>query len=293
MSAEGTRTFRAPAKINLALAVAPPDDRGMHPICSWMACIDLFDDLRIRRLAEGSESVFTIRWAGDAPAPSPIDWPLEKDLAVRALRAMEQRVGRALPIDLTMDKRIPVGAGLAGGSSDAGMMLIALRSLFELELTDDELSAIAATLGSDVAFFCPPRAGDPAVVEGLGERIVRTPPTPAELLLILPDFGCATGAVYRAFDENPPLAFRDADVRAMAERARIDSQLLFNDLAKPAMRVRPELRALRDLAQEVAGAPVHITGSGSGMFVVEPRAGLEESIAEAMPTCVALRTRSC
>jgi len=291
MTSTDVRTYRAPAKINLALAVAPPDDQGMHPICSWMACIELFDELRLRRRAAGTESVFTIRWAADAPAPSPIDWPLEKNLAVRALRAMEHHFGHALPVDLTMEKRIPVGAGLAGGSSNAATMLIALRDLFALDCSDADLSCIAATLGSDVAFFAPPRAGDPAIVGGLGERITRTPPVAADLLLILPPFGCATGRVYRAFDDDPASAFREADIRALAEKACIETDALFNDLAEPAMRVRPELRYLRERAEEAAGTPVHITGSGSGMFIVDPAHATESAIAEAAPGCVRLRTR--
>lgn len=259
---------RAPAKINLALAVAPPRaGDGLHPICSWFAPISLQDELSIKRLPLGVPSHHGIRWADDAPRPTTIDWPVEKDLAVRAHRVLECECSRELPISLDLIKRIPVGGGLGGGSSDAAAMLRALIRLFDLTIPADRLRALALTLGSDVPYFLLDPL-TPAVVEGVGESIEPVPEVCAPIILILPSFGCPTGAVYKAFDAGPPCEFRADAVRRMARTGRIDPALLFNDLAIPAETIEPRLSEIRRCAESVTGGPVHLTGSGSTMFIV-------------------------
>jgi len=266
------------AKVNLALAVGPPDSGGMHPIASWMAPIDLADDITLTRLPEGAESRCEIAWAADAPRPSPIDWPVESDLGVRAHRLLEEEVGRPLPVRLEVRKRIPVGGGLGGGSSDAAAVLMGVSELFELGVPEGRLAALSRRLGSDVAFFLDAEVGSgpprPAIVTGLGDRIERVARVPAELTLLLPPFGCPTGPVYRAYDEGGPAPLREAEVRALAAEARRTGQVpwerLFNDLAEPAARAVPafgELVGRLQLAAEKAGAgPVCVSGSGSTLF---------------------------
>jgi len=296
----------APAKINLALAVAPPRPAdGYHPICSWFAPLSLADDVIVERLADGVDSRHEIAWAPDVPRPTTIDWPIEKDLAVRAHRLLEREAGRTLPVRLRVEKRTPVGAGLGGGSSDGASALVAVRDVFELAITDDRLRELGASLGADVPYFLPPGAGRPALVEGLGDRLVRTGRIrsatggPQQLLLVMPPFGCPTGAVYRAYDAAPNASFEDsaARVRAMASRSFVEDEDLFNDLAEPAMRIAPELRDVRDLVARAAGRTCHVTGSGSGLFVLldddhasacpSRGAGLARAIEELVEGCAA------
>lgn len=290
---------RAYAKVNLALAVGPPipagrPGAGYHPIASWMHAIDLFDEVTARRLPDGAASVYRVAWAAGAPRPSPIDWPVERDLGARAHRALEDAAGRPLPVELTATKRIPVGGGLGGGSSDAGAALILLDALFGLGLGRERLGAIGLSLGSDVPYFvdgAPPR---PALVTGLGERIERTRQAVAELVLLLPAFGCATGPVYRDFDASPPTRLREAPVRALAATARVADAALFNDLSSAAERVEPRLAELRRRAHAAAGVPVHMTGSGSTLFVpVSPGAGaaLEAKLKRELADVGVVRTR--
>ncbi len=263
----------APAKINLALAVAPPRSDGYHPISSWFAPISICDELTIDRLPEQSPGEHIITWAPHALRPSPIDWPIEKDLAVRAHRLLEEEAHRPLPIRLSLAKRIPVGAGLGGGSSDAAAALLAIRELFQLPISDDRLRELGLRLGADVPFFLPPDAAQPAIVEGVGERIQRTAPIRSDsggdvaILLIAPDFGCPTGAVYRAFDAAPSPRFRTDDIHSMARRGVVDPEALFNDLAAPAMTVAPALREVVEAVSRITGRSAHVTGSGSGVFV--------------------------
>jgi 4-diphosphocytidyl-2-C-methyl-D-erythritol kinase len=267
-------TRRAYAKINLALSVGPPlpaDDPypGMHPIASWVHAIDLYDEVEVTLSGSG----VAIEWAPDAPRPSPIDWPWTKDLTSRARAALQSECERGpmLSAAIRIVKRIPVGAGLGGGSSDAAAALLALNEACGLRCPPEWLIGLSRQIGSDVAFFLDDAAGPPrpAVVSGLGERIARLPRARGWVVLVMPGFGCSTGAVYRAYDATGPDRLREKDVERMAGSPPA-SALLFNDLQAAAEAVQPELRALREQAADAARAPVHMTGSGSTLFVYAP-----------------------
>ncbi len=306
MSASGSIVLRqAHAKINLALAVGPPQEpRGYHPICSWFARIDLADEVRIERLPSGP-SRFEIRWASDAPYQSPIDWPVERDMTARAHRLMESHVGGVLPVAVSVNKRVPVGGGLGGGSSDAAAMLTGLRELFGLKISDSTLTDLGLSLGSDVPFFALAAAGS-AIVEGLGEHITPLAPLSASILLIVPPFGCPTGDVYRAFDamksSGDEAAFerRAQRVRVLAREAARAGRLpddLFNDLTEPAMRVAPTLGEIRERAHAKSDKPVFVTGSGSTLFIPAHDAAEAASLAAKLSTqlrgCALLPARLC
>lgn len=264
---------RAHAKINLALAVGPAlpqggTHAGYHPIASWMHAIDLHDEITLTRAAETG---YDMAWVDGTP----IDWTLDADLCVRAHRAIETLSGRTLPIHVRVRKSIPAGGGLGGGSADAGVVLLALRELFALQLDDGALAACAHALGTDIPFFVDPdawrmcQAPRPALVSGLGDRIERTERRSGPLTLICPPFGCPTGAVYRAFDAEPTQACDETRVRALAA-GPIDPHALFNDLTGPAERVEPRLLVLRTRLADALGVPVHVSGSGSTLFCVAP-----------------------
>lgn len=306
-----TVSRRAYAKVNLMLSVGPAfgaqaTSPGFHPIASWMAPITLWDDVEVTPLPGGA-SEHVVEWAADAPRPTPIDWAIEKDLAALAHRAMERLAGRDLPARVVVRKRIPVGGGLGGGSSDAAACMLAVSEAFGVAI-DDAARGAAAALGSDVAFFLdearggdqPPRA---AVVTGLGEAIERVPTVGGDLVVVIPPVGCATGAVYKAFDAI--LVEREAERRAawegeaLAREARgvhrgrpptahavrpelvrermrrmkgeLDGALLFNDLAHAAFRVEPRLREWALALSRATRREVHVTGSGSCLFIVTDR----------------------
>lgn len=280
-----TLAVRAPAKLNLALAVGPPrPEDGYHPICSWMATIDLADELLLTRLEDDRLSRYAILWHDEAPVRSDINWSITRDLAVRAHLLLEQTVGRSLPVQLKLEKRIPVGSGLGGGSADAACVLIATRQLFELDIDDHTLITLAHQLGSDVPFFV--RAAlqsahsNAAVISGLGETIDDAPALRAAGVLILPSFGCSTPSVYRAFDAHPiatdhdAFAARTTRVHELAAAQPQWQHHLFNDLANPAQAIAPPLRDIIASATDIADQPAHLTGSGSACFIV-----LEPSLA--------------
>ena len=259
---------QAPAKLNLALSVGPAGEGGMHPICSWMVTIDLCDELTVTKLPEDYFSRYAILWHADAPRRSEIDWPITKDLAVRAHLALEQHVGRNLPVQLKLEKRIPVGGGLGGGSSNAAAMLRAVNELHGLELNVDELSRIASILGSDVPFFV---RGGSAIVEGLGEQIWPRDTIPSlHAVVVMPAVQCPTGPVYQKFDTMTTSRLDATAVRALAARdgGRLDSGALFNDLAAAAAEVQPVLAEHRRDLATLAEREAHVAGSGSSLFVL-------------------------
>jgi 4-diphosphocytidyl-2-C-methyl-D-erythritol kinase len=298
----------SPAKVNLALSVSPPLEGGMHEIASWMVTTAFADELEVKRLPADRPSRFSIDWHDDARRRTDIDWPIRKDLAVRAHALLEQKLGCALPIQLRLRKRIPVGGGLGGGSSNAAAMLRALDALFDLRLRAEYLEAISRELGSDVPFLV---RGGSALVVGTGERLTRVAMPLVHLVLVFPAVACPTGAVYHAFDRLRPDARLDAPrVRALVDAAdmgalcadmgalradmgalRADMGALradmpFNDLADAACEVAPALAELRARIERVAQSPVHVSGSGSTLFIV-----CDSSIhAEALAGAVEMQT---
>ncbi|MEM7756062.1 MAG: hypothetical protein AAF297_10550 [Planctomycetota bacterium] len=281
-------TVKAYAKVNLCLSVGAPitdgahggAGSGMHPIASWMAAVDLYDEIELTELAQGDDTAWQIRWS-DGRA---IDWAVSDDLAVRAAAVL----GAADRVGGRVTKSIPAGGGLGGGSSDAAAVLMAVNQLFDRGESVDELRRRSAALGSDIAFFVhegePGTPPPPALVSGLGDSIERMPALAGPITLICPPFGCPTGAVYRTFDarqsevrhnearENEAgrthAAVRTADVARAARAGVLDDEVLFNDLAEPAFAVRPELARIHERAERAAGRPVHVSGSGSTLFVL-------------------------
>ncbi|MSR18164.1 MAG: 4-(cytidine 5'-diphospho)-2-C-methyl-D-erythritol kinase [Phycisphaerales bacterium] len=270
MAAASQITVACPAKLNLALAVGAPLANGMHRIASWMITLSWGDELQLQRLPPLSLSAFAIQWATNAPRPTEIDWPISRDLAFRAHQVLEAHVKHPLPVRMRLDKRIPVGGGLGGGSSNAAAMLRGLNQLFDLGLTASDLAPIAAGLGSDVSFLV---RGGSSIVRGLGESVLHLDATPEiHVVLAFPAATCSTGSVYRMFDELLPqtprseLPRREAEVLALAQAGALDPHLPFNDLAVAAARVSPQMAASAVALGKLSGKPIHVCGSGSSLF---------------------------
>ena len=267
----------APAKVNLALSVGPLQRDGMHEIASWMTTLDLCDDLTLTRLPLGTCSRYAIEWHTDARSKADIDWPVRSDLAVRAHEALEARLARRLPVQLRLQKRIPVGGGLGGGSSNAAAMLRGLDALFELRLRPEFLEEVARPLGSDVPFFV---RGGSAIVELRGEQLQRARDQRVHVVLVFPQIACPTGAVYRAFDALTRTTSVDVQrVRALTASSPASSAL-FNDLAEAACIIAPQLTALRGEIAVLTQQPVHVSGSGSTLFLLADDAMHADALAQ-------------
>lgn len=255
----------APAKLNLVLRVGPRDPAtGFHPLASWMCTVGLFDTLSIAR-SDGAD----VRFSCDNPS-IPGD---ARNLVVKTVRVLLNMVGRdAEGLTIELQKRIPSAAGLGGGSSDAASTLVGLDRLLGLGLTHQQLCQAATELGSDVSFFLSPPS---AWCTGRGEMCSELP-APARArwgLLIFPEEGLATAAVYRRFDELS--LGRDEDLARPMDLhnwPKLESlqllPLLVNDLEVPAFDLMPSLQKLRVAIEGLVQRPVRMSGSGSTLFTL-------------------------
>lgn len=244
-----------------------------------MITVGLYDEMELTTLEDGHLSRYAILWHDEARQRADIDWPVTSDLAVRAHQALEQHVQRSLPVQMKLEKRIPLGSGLGGGSSDAAAMLRGVDALFELGLSNQVLEELAASLGSDVPFLVQ---GGSGIVEGTGERIEHIEAMPnLDAVLILSGLACETGQVYRELDVTGPSAVNATGVRALAS-AEVDGDRLFNDLADSALVVAPDLKKHRETIAALVQAPVHVSGSGSTLFVICRNSLESEAMAQAI-----------
>ncbi len=238
----------APAKINLTLDVLGLRDDGFHEVNTVMAAIGLFDVLDFEL---GNELLFS------CSDPSlPVD---EGNLVMKAARLLACK--RDLGARIHLEKQIPHGAGLGGGSSDAAATLLALNQLWGLGHSLEDLGAMAAVLGSDVSFFL---RGGCARCTGRGEKVIPLSfEGPKLFLLVLPGLHISTPPVYAALDSS--LTKRGQDPRLSAGLAN-SSAMFRNDLESVVFQLFPDLC---DLHKALMTGPVTdcvLSGSGSAMF---------------------------
>ena len=240
----------APAKINLSLRVLRRRDDGFHEMETRMAPISLYDSLQ----AEAADA-FEFR-ADDPALPTG-----EDNLVVRAAHLFFSRINREPNVRITLSKKIPHGAGLGGGSSDAAATLRLLNRFVDARLPMKELSALAANLGSDVPFFVD---GGAAICRGRGELIERAPlPTRLNLLLLKPPFGVATPWAYSRWGEAQEIP------RANYATQQFADQVFVNDLERPVFEKFVSLARMKTwlLAQPQIAVAL-MAGSGSTVFAI-------------------------
>jgi 4-diphosphocytidyl-2-C-methyl-D-erythritol kinase len=271
-----TVTVRVPAKVNLQLAVGPVRADGYHDVATVYHAVSLFDEVTVAPAKRDSVGV-TGEGADDVPADG-------GNLAARAADALAEAVGRgardASRLAIRITKRIPVAAGLAGGSADAAAALVACNELWHAGLSQQELCELAAGIGSDVAFGL---LGGTAIGMGRGEQVTSALTSGAfHWALAFATGGLSTADVYAACDrirasrENrrgeagePGPASVPAPVLDNALMAALRSgdpaelgPLLSNDLQAAAISLRPELRRTLAAGRELGAAGALISGSG-------------------------------
>jgi 4-diphosphocytidyl-2-C-methyl-D-erythritol kinase len=189
--------WRAPAKINLWLAVGGPRDDGMHELDTGFQAIDLADRIEIARAPAGVEVACTVHGECAEGVPSG-----EDNLAARAALLIAARTGHDLQVSIAIEKRIPPGAGLGGASSDAAAVLLALGHRFAVPDPEHTLGDLAAELGADVPFFLE---GGTQRARGIGDRLAPADP-PAERwgILVWPGVAVSTREAYAWLDAASP-----------------------------------------------------------------------------------------
>jgi len=250
----------APAKVNLVLLVGPVRPDGFHEIASLMAPVTLGDLVTVRRTPGEDLSVDCAVCPG------------EQNLAARMVRELEGRLGRRFEVAVEVRKQIPVGAGLAGGSSDAAATLVALERLFELDLSPRLRHEAAAAVGSDVPFFLWPGS---QLAMGRGQVLKDVElAAPLNLVIAVPEASLSTATVYGWRDEDVRVTLPDFVPRARMLSSRVAvahtlhdiAALVENDLEASVVARRPEVGALRDRLLAAGALTAAMTGSGSAVF---------------------------
>jgi len=255
-------TCSAPAKVNLCLRVTGRRADGYHLLDSIFAAIDFCDQVTIVASAPRAGAAARVRVSCDYPGV-PND---DTNLAARAARVLLADSGVGAELDIAIDKRIPPGAGLGGGSSNAATVLHGLRTLLALPVSEPRLAELALSLGADVPFFL---TGGCARVRGIGEHVAAIPGWPGqELILALPAVAIATAWAFRHYGGG--FAATPDEPARLAAANPLDPALMRNDLEAVVFPAHPEVaRTKRDLLD--AGATgVVMSGSGSAVVALPP-----------------------
>ena len=254
----------APAKLNLFLHILGRRPDGYHELQTCFQFVDLCDEITIEVRTDG-----LIRRAVEVPG-----LPAEADLCIRAAKALQAASGSALGADISLAKKIPVGGGLGGGSSDAATCLIALNHLWGINLPQEKLAAIGLKLGADVPVFVHGRV---AWAEGVGERL--TPlyppqaPMEANYLILKPNVFVSTAAVF----QDPELTRNSAPITIhgfLASGGR-------NDCLGVVRRRYPQVAQALDWLSVFGSA--RLTGTGACVFLACETMDLGQELMRKMP----------
>ncbi len=253
-------TCLAPAKLNLFLHVVGRRPDGYHLLQTLFRFIDLHDTLH-----------FTLREDGAVHRTNSVEGVAEEqDLCVRAARLLQRETGCTLGVDITLEKRIPLGGGLGGGSSDAATTLLALNKLWNLGLSRARLMQLGLTLGADVPVFI---FGENAFAEGVGEQLQAYPLSEAWYVVLFPPVHVSTAQVFA----HPELTRDTISLRIRG----LSLQALHNDLQSVVCGLYPEVA--QHIAWLAQFAKARMTGSGACVFAEFASAEQAQAVLEQLP----------
>lgn len=272
--------LNSPCKVNLLLNVLGRRADGFHDLETLLHPLAIHDRLCFEKGRSGVQLSCT-------EASLPVD---SSNLVHRAAVAFLEAVGISDGVSIHLEKRLPLAAGLGGGSANAAVTLLGLNRLFDRPATPDALTEIAAGLGSDIPFFLQ---NGPAIGTGRGERIQPIEPFESlrgtAILLVRPGFGVSTPWAYRSL-ANHPEGLNGTPGRAvdLAERLRIGGveaarDGFFNSLEAPVFRKYPILAVLKDYLLEQGAVAALLSGSGSTTFALMDSVGSAETLRDRVP----------
>jgi 4-diphosphocytidyl-2-C-methyl-D-erythritol kinase len=238
------QSFPAPAKLNLFLHITGRRPDGYHLLQSVFRLIDRHDTLHLRPTADG-----IIRRINDVHGV-----PAEQDLCVRAAKLLQQHTGCRLGVEIDLEKRLPMGGGLGGGSSDAATVLLALNRLWQLHLPRRELQELGLHLGADVPIFV---LGQNAWAEGIGEQLHPIILPPAWYVVLTPDIHVATAQVFASQELTRNTI--------PAKMAAFFKGFGHNDLEPVVCRQHPAVASTLEWLRQFGDA--RMSGSGASVFL--------------------------
>ena len=259
-------TIKSPAKINLFLYVTAKRNNGYHELFTLMTFLNLYDEINLK-------------FGGNNISVSCKNYSIpenESNLAYKAaffflkkLAAIKTSLKRNSGISINIKKKIPVGAGLGGGSSNAAFILKALNKYYGSPFTLSELMEIGLCIGSDVPFFIH---GSPAIVQGIGETIKPSASLmPYHVILVFPGINTSTSKVFKNFDlrltKKSKISNILLNIGNLNDRFDI-RKFLHNDLEIAACKIYPNIRLVKKEMSQILSREVFMTGSGSSFFVL-------------------------
>jgi len=266
-----TTSCPAPAKLNLFLHVVGRRPDGYHLLQTLFRFIDLHDTLH-----------FTLRDDGAIRRTNAIEGVAEEqDLCVRAARLLQSETGCVLGVDIAVEKHIPMGGGLGGGSSDAATTLIALNRLWSLGLPRARLMQLGLRLGADVPVFV---FGENAFAEGVGEELQACPLPEAWYVVLFPPVQVPTAAIFAHPEltrDTVSITMRALPKRQYWERQLRDGQQLHNDLQSVVCNLYPEVA--RCMAWLNNFSKAMMTGSGACIFAEFAERSQAEAVLQQLP----------
>lgn len=256
--------IRAPAKINVRLRVVGKRKDGYHLLDTIMVPVSLYDEVEIRRLTAFDKKKHSKGPRVEVTCDHPSVPSGKKNLAYQAACAFLQAHGPDARLRIHIRKRIPVGAGLGGGSSDAAATLIGLNRLFRLGLSNRSLKKLAMGIGADVPFFL---ARSPARARGIGERLTVLKQFPRFWLVILyPGFEVSTAWVYGNYRPTLTKARVNTSIISSLRSCTKIAAMMVNDLETVTMRRYPVIGLLKEELARHGAVGVLMSGSGSSVF---------------------------
>jgi 4-diphosphocytidyl-2-C-methyl-D-erythritol kinase len=264
--------IRSYAKVNLALAVLGKRDDGFHEIRTVLQSIDLFDEIELQPAAHLEVHCRQLRGV-----------PNDRNTVWRAAYSLAKLASPPTQAEITLRKRIPIGAGLGGGSSNAAAVLLGLSRLWNLRLDAGTLRGLASEIGSDVPFFLQ---GGTAMGIGRGEEIYPLPDIhPAHIVVVYPGIHISTAEAYRSLSLMLTSEQATHKIQGLCERLAERNSLaamIFNDFETSILPAYPAVREARDFLVERGATAAMLSGSGSSVFGFFPD---EESALAASRPC--------
>lgn len=264
-----TKTVQAPAKVNLFLRVLELRSDGYHELETLILPISLADRLEIHADADPSfrTLAFSLEVTGDDDLVERVPRD-EANLVVRACLALARRTGVHGFADISLEKRVPVAAGLGGGSADAAAALWALNDLWGCGLGPVGLRDVGASVGSDVPALM---VGGPVLARGRGERVEPAPMRPLSLVLVTFPFSVSAAEAFRCWDQaGGPTGPDPAAVLDPGSEVEALAASLFNDLEEPMTRLHPEIGRAKRTLLEGGALGAAMSGSGPTVYGVMP-----------------------
>jgi 4-diphosphocytidyl-2-C-methyl-D-erythritol kinase len=258
--------IRAPAKINLSLRVVGRRADGYHLLDTIMVPVSLYDDVEIRKLRRVAEKKKNVAPLIKVSCNHPSVPDGEQNLAYRAARLILDKAKSRQPIEIRIRKRIPVGAGLGGGSTDAAATLVGLNRLLKLGLSARQLERLGLKLGADVPFFI---RGQPARARGIGERLQPLGQFTRRWLVILyPGFPVSTAWVYQNLPAKLTKPSVNTSIASSLTGSGNFSEMLVNDLESVTLGRYPKIGLLKRKLLRTGALGSLMSGSGSSVFGV-------------------------